>query len=186
VLFRSPGSCVKNLNYGGAAHHTDPGIYWEWCQYMELVGGECKCNDAYSLWNCVFDLSMMVRCPEGTVEIVHCADTCVVEPIGVDDHCTPIAMSGSGGAGGGVGAGGMGGSSSVGVGGAAGAAGTGGAGAAGGMGGNASGGEGGASPGTPTDEHGSCNCSTTENSAGGGLTALVGLGVILGARRRRR
>jgi len=124
----SPGSCVKNLNYGGAGHHTDPGIYWEWCQYMQLVGGTCKCNDAFSLWNCVRDLSMMVRCPEGTVEIVQCADACVIEPIGVNDHCTPASMSGSGGAGG---AGGM-----SGAGGAGGLGGIGGSGGMGGMGGS--------------------------------------------------
>jgi hypothetical protein len=105
----SPGSCVSNLDYGGASHHTDPGIYWEWCQYMELCGGTCKCNDAYDLWNCVYDLSMMVRCNAGTVEIVHCADTCVVEPIGTDDHCTPqVNPTGAGGSGAG-GAGGLGG-----------------------------------------------------------------------------
>jgi N-acetyl-anhydromuramyl-L-alanine amidase AmpD len=101
----SPGSCVANVNYGGANHHTDPGVYWEWCQYMELAGGACKCNDAFELWNCVHDLSMMVRCPAGEVEIVHCADTCVVEPIGVDDHCTPVSpTTTSSGAGGGTGA----------------------------------------------------------------------------------
>lgn len=100
----SPGDCVSNLSYGGASHHTDPGVYWEWCQYTDILGGECKCNDAYELWNCVHDLSMMVRCPSGTVEIVHCADTCVVEPIGTDDHCTPISTttsSSTAGAGGG-------------------------------------------------------------------------------------
>jgi MYXO-CTERM domain-containing protein len=110
----SPGSCVKNLNYGGAAHHTDPGIYWEWCQYMQLVGGTCKCNDAFMLWNCVHDLSMMVRCPAGTVEITQCADTCVVEPNGINDHCTPASMTGSGGAGGMAGMGGAGGSGGMG------------------------------------------------------------------------
>ena len=97
----SPGSCVQNANYGGASHHTDPGVYWEWCQYMEIAGSTCKCNDAYDLWNCVHDLSMMVRCPAGDVEIVHCADACVVEPIGTDDHCTPVVETGAGGAGGG-------------------------------------------------------------------------------------
>lgn len=101
----SPGTCVGDESYGGAAHHTDPGVNWEWCQYMSLVGGSCKCNDAWELWNCVHDLSMEVRCKDGEVEIIQCADTCVVEPIGVDDHCTPIASqasvtTGAGGAGG--------------------------------------------------------------------------------------
>lgn len=98
----SPGSCVGNEDYGGANHHTDPGVYWEWCQYLELAGGTCKCNDAFDLWNCVHDLSMMVRCPDGVVEIVHCADTCVVEPIGTDDHCTPVGETTSAAAGGGA------------------------------------------------------------------------------------
>ena len=43
----SPGTCVGDSNYGGANHHTDPGVYWEWCQYMEIAGGTCKCNDAF-------------------------------------------------------------------------------------------------------------------------------------------
>jgi N-acetylmuramoyl-L-alanine amidase len=99
----SPGDCVSNTSYGGSNHHTDPGVYWEWCQYTDIMGGECKCNDAYELWNCVHDLSMMVRCAGGVVEIVHCADACVIEPIGTDDHCTPImnttssAATGAGG-----------------------------------------------------------------------------------------
>lgn len=190
----SPSSCIKNLNYGGAGHHTDPGIYWEWCQYMELVGGTCKCNDGYSLWNCVFDLSMMVRCPEGTVEIVHCADTCVVEPIGVNDHCTPVAMGSSSGS---AGAGGMGGSSSAGVGGAGGTGGTGGMGGggvtggmggtnqSGGMGGSGDGGDGG-TPGKPVEQHVSCSCSMTEQSSAGGFAAMLGLGALWRGRRRKR
>jgi MYXO-CTERM domain-containing protein len=196
----SPSSCIKNLNYGGASHHVDPGIYWEWCQYMELVGGTCKCNDAFSLWNCVADLSMMVRCPEGTVEIVHCVDPCVVEPIGVNDHCTPVVMSGSGGAGGAAGMGGMGGMSGMGGtggsggmggsvvaggGGTGGFAGAGAMGGYGGMGGAADGGEGGTKPGTPSGQTASCSCSAVEQSNSGGFAALVGLGLISTWRRKR-
>lgn len=188
----SPGSCIKNLNYGGASHHVDPGIYWEWCQYMELVGGTCKCNDAYSLWNCVADLSMMVRCPEGTVEIVHCADQCVVEPIGVNDHCTPAAMSGSGGSGGAGGMGGMGGLG--GMGGTGGMTssgsmgGTGGVAGVGGMGGStdsASGGEGGGSSDKPNQYQASCSCAMEEQSSRGGFAAMAGLALVLGLRRRK-
>jgi len=187
----SPSSCIKNLNYGGASHHVDPGIYWEWCQYIELIGGTCKCNDAYSLWNCVADLSMMVRCPEGTVEIVHCADQCVVEPIGVNDHCTPVSMSGSGGAGGAAGMGGMGGMGGMtnagGMGGSVSASGSGGGGIAGtgGIGGNA-GGEGGAPSDKPNQDNASCSCALENQSNTGGFAALVGLGLACAMRRRKR
>lgn len=172
----SPGSCVSNTSYGGASHHTDPGIYWEWCQYMELAGGDCKCNDAYELWNCVHDLSMMVRCPAGEVEMVHCADTCVVEPIGVNDHCTPLVPSGSGGAGGGGGAGGSDG------------AGVGGGGGAGGSGEGGSGGSG-EDPGNkdPGEESG-CSIKKSPGQSSGEAAIMLGaLGVlgIWGARRRR-
>ena len=172
----SPGTCVKNTSYGGAGHHTDPGVYWEWCQYMELLGGTCKCNDGFSLWNCVADLSMMVRCPAGEVEIVHCADACVVEPIGTDDHCTP--QSGGGGNGGG-GMGGGGGSTSAGVGGAGGAGGS----AGGGWGEGGTGGDA-ASPGQDS------SCGVARGRTGGSaglvaLVALVGLGTMVERRRRR-
>jgi N-acetyl-anhydromuramyl-L-alanine amidase AmpD len=183
----SPGTCIKNTSYGGANHHTDPGIYWEWCQYMELAGGSCKCNDAYSLWNCVHDLSMMVRCPAGVVEIVHCADTCVVEPIGVNDHCTPVMSGGEGGAGGAGGAGGTGGKDpgGAGVGGAAG----------GGMGGTGEGGSAGSGqnvdPKFPVAESG-CSIAIPmknagrENGTGAALLGALGVLGIWGARRRRK
>ncbi|MFO0612461.1 MAG: peptidoglycan recognition family protein [Polyangiaceae bacterium] len=95
----SPGQCVKSPNYGGANNHRDPGVNWEWCQFMELVGDgapgtSCKCNDTFGLWNCVHDLSMMNRCVDGVVEIQHCATPCVVEPIGTDDHCEPVMGAG--------------------------------------------------------------------------------------------
>jgi N-acetyl-anhydromuramyl-L-alanine amidase AmpD len=99
----SPGACVKSPNYGGANNHRDPGVNWEWCQYMELVGDDapgsgCKCNDTFDLWNCVHDLSMMNRCVDGNVEIQHCATPCVVEAIGTDDHCDPVMGAGGAGA----------------------------------------------------------------------------------------
>lgn len=138
----SPGTCVQNTSYGGAGHHTDPGVYWEWCQYMEIVGdgARCKCNDAYTLFNCVRDLTMAVRCADGeTVEIVHCADqSCIIEPIGTDDHCGK-ELPGTGGAGGSGGtagnggaAGGAGGPPGAGVGGSGGSPGSGGSGGSGG------------------------------------------------------
>lgn len=182
----SPGSCVKNLNYGGAGHHTDPGIYWEWCQYMQLVGGTCKCNDAFSLWNCVHDLSMMVRCPEGTVEIVQCADACVIEPIGVNDHCTPMSMGGTGGAGGTSGAGGTGGTGGIsGMGGVGGMGGASVGAGVGGAGGGASGGEGGAG-GHSSSEDSSCSCRMVQSSSVEGFGAIAAMSFLAGLRRRKR
>ena len=95
----SPGACVKSPDYGGANHHRDPGVNWEWCQYMNLIGdgASCKCNDAFDHFNCVHDLSAMVRCPSGTVEYVQCPGGCVGMPNGVDDVCAanPGATSSS-------------------------------------------------------------------------------------------
>jgi N-acetyl-anhydromuramyl-L-alanine amidase AmpD len=107
----SPGACIASNHYGGANHHDDPGVNWEWCQYMDLVGQgapdeTCKCNDTFQLWNCVHDLSMMNRCVNGQVEIVHCAEPCVVEPIGTDDHCVPVMPTGASSSSTGGGAGG--------------------------------------------------------------------------------
>lgn len=103
----SPGTCTKSPSYGGASNHRDPGVNWEWCQYMEIVGdgATCKCNDAFKLFNCVHDLSEMVRCPSGAVEIVHCDAGCVVNPLGVNDECAPgMSTSGSSSSGAGEGA----------------------------------------------------------------------------------
>ena len=32
-------ACETSPNYGGADNHTDPGYHWQWCQYMERLGG---------------------------------------------------------------------------------------------------------------------------------------------------
>jgi uncharacterized protein (TIGR03382 family) len=82
-------SCETNVNYGGASHHTDPGVHWQWCQYMEHLGGSCTCNDAYDHFNCTTDLTEAVRCVNGNVEIAHCDGPagCTVQPVGVDDTC---------------------------------------------------------------------------------------------------
>ena len=67
----SPGSCVKSANYGGANNHRDPGVNWEWCQYMEMIGdgANCKCNDAFTHFNCTLDGSEAWKCADGaTVE----------------------------------------------------------------------------------------------------------------------
>ena len=86
----SPSECMWNTSYGGMSHHTDPGIYWEWGQYMDLLGGQCRCNDVSESWSCVHDRSMMFRCANGDVELVRCADPCQVDALGSDDSCTPI------------------------------------------------------------------------------------------------
>jgi uncharacterized protein (TIGR03382 family) len=114
----SPSTCIDSGLYGGAGHHSDPGVYWEWCQYMELVGGSCKCSDAHSLFNCTHDLSEAVTCKNGQIQIQHCPnDDCVVEPNGTDDHCaTEPSTSSSASATTSTGAGGAGGSGTGGAG----------------------------------------------------------------------
>ncbi|MGZ3441295.1 MAG: N-acetylmuramoyl-L-alanine amidase, partial [Polyangia bacterium] len=101
-------ACETSANYGGAANHRDPGYHWQWCQYMEGLGGSCDCNDAYPLWNCTTDKTEAVRCTGGKVEIDHCTAGCVSQPIGTNDICNHTAGGGAGGGGGG-GAGGGGG-----------------------------------------------------------------------------
>jgi N-acetyl-anhydromuramyl-L-alanine amidase AmpD len=82
-----PG-CEFDDDYGGSHNHRDPGLHWQWCQYMEKLGGFCECGDAYSHFNCTTDKTEAVRCTrDGKVEILHCADGCEVQPIGVDDLC---------------------------------------------------------------------------------------------------
>jgi N-acetyl-anhydromuramyl-L-alanine amidase AmpD len=80
-------ACENSASYGGAGNHRDPGYYWQWCQYMEHLGGSCTCNDAWDHWNCTTDLKEAVRCTNGQVEISQCDLGCTVEPIGTDDVC---------------------------------------------------------------------------------------------------
>jgi MYXO-CTERM domain-containing protein len=84
----APSACEKNSNYGGAGNHTDPGS-WEWCTYMPMIGGECKCDDIWSLWNCNHALDGAYRCNGGVVERQVCDGPggCEVQPIGTDDVC---------------------------------------------------------------------------------------------------
>lgn len=79
-------SCESDTSYGGAGHHTDPGYYWQWCQYMEKLGGTCNCNDAWSLWNCTTDKTEAWRCNNGQLEKQDCA-SCDVMPNGENDVC---------------------------------------------------------------------------------------------------
>lgn len=84
----SPKSCQGNVNYGGASHHTDPGI-WEWAVYMQRFNGTAKCNDVTELWNCSNDKTHAFRCSGGKVEVNLCdgPGACEVKPNGVDDVC---------------------------------------------------------------------------------------------------
>lgn len=101
-------ACETSANYGGSANHRDPGYHWEWCQYMEKLGGSCSCNDAYPLWNCTTDKTEAVRCNNGKVEIEKCDKGCVSQPIGTNDVCNMSTPAGGGGSGGGGGGGGTG------------------------------------------------------------------------------
>ncbi|MBS2013746.1 MAG: N-acetylmuramoyl-L-alanine amidase [Deltaproteobacteria bacterium] len=84
----SPKSCQSNTSYGGASHHTDPGI-WEWATYMTRFGGSAKCNDVTAIWNCSNDKKQAFRCAGGKVIVETCDGPggCEVKPTGVDDVC---------------------------------------------------------------------------------------------------
>lgn len=89
-------TCETSSQFGGAQNHRDPGYYWQWCQYMEALGGSCTCNDAWDHWNCTSDKTEAVRCHAGQVEIAHCATACSVQPVGVDDVCMTDDGGGNG------------------------------------------------------------------------------------------
>jgi uncharacterized protein (TIGR03382 family) len=82
-------ACETSANYGGASNHRDPGYNWQWCQYMETLGGTCECNDAWDNWNCTTDRTEAWRCNNGTLESQHCTGPagCAVMPIGTPDVC---------------------------------------------------------------------------------------------------
>ena len=82
-------TCETSANYGGADNHRDPGYNWQWCQYMEQLGGSCTCNDAWPLWNCTTDKTEAVRCINGKVEIDQCTGGCDVKAIGTTTSATP-------------------------------------------------------------------------------------------------
>lgn len=91
-------ACESSTSYGGANHHTDPGYNWQWCQYMEMLGGTCACNDAWSLFNCTTDGTEVWRCNNGKLEKQDCPNGCTVEALGTPDHCTaPPPDAGAGG-----------------------------------------------------------------------------------------
>lgn len=90
----SPKACESNLNYGGAGHHTDPGV-WEWATYMPRIKGAAKCNDVTNLWNCSNDKKSAFRCAGGkvTVDICNAPGACEVKPNGQDDVCHSMPAS---------------------------------------------------------------------------------------------
>jgi N-acetyl-anhydromuramyl-L-alanine amidase AmpD len=91
-------NCETSADYGGANNHRDPGYNWQWCQYMDLLGGTCTCNDAWDHWNCTTDGTEAWRCNSGKVEEQVCngAAGCSVQPVGQDDVCDTSGGSGSG------------------------------------------------------------------------------------------
>lgn len=93
-------ACMKSSDYGGASRHTDPGYNWQWCQYMEMLGGSCQCNDAWPRWNCTTDRTQMWRCNSGTLEKTTCAQPCQVMPLGTPDECVAAVDAGAGEGGG--------------------------------------------------------------------------------------
>ena len=90
-------NCENSADYGGADNHRDPGFNWQWCQYMQKLGGSCACSDAWPLWNCTTDLTEAVRCSDGQVQIEACTGPagCTVMPVGQDDVCDTSGGSGS-------------------------------------------------------------------------------------------
>lgn len=151
-------ACESNTSYGGAGHHTDPGYYWQWCQYMEKLGGTCRCNDAWDNWNCTTDLTQAWRCSADKLEKQVCDGPakCKVMPIGTPDQCDTSGGTGAAGAAG-SGAGGKAGAPAAGSGGTP-AAGAPSSGGSAGKGGATSGGAAGAKP----------------TAGGGGATAAAG------------
>ena len=86
-------SCETSSSYGGASNHRDPGPQWQWCTYMESLGGTCTCNDAHAHFNCTTDKKQAVRCDNGVVEVRTCASTCVAQGSGQDDLCEPATTT---------------------------------------------------------------------------------------------
>lgn len=172
-------ACESDASYGGAGHHTDPGYYWQWCQYMERLGGSCNCNDAWPDWNCTSDLTQAWRCSGGKLQKQECTGPkkCTVEAIGTPDVCD--TSGGSGGGGGSAGAAGA-----AGAGGAAGKAGAAGAAGsssgAGGAAGKGGAGAAGASAGAAGSSAGAAGATSTGGasgaSAGGASAGSAGAG----------
>ena len=56
---------------------------------MPLIGGKCKCDDIWNLWNCSSDKTQAFRCVNNNVELVQCdgPGACESKPNGQDDLC---------------------------------------------------------------------------------------------------
>jgi len=175
-------ACETSANYGGASNHRDPGYHWMWCQYFEMLGGTCDCNDAYSLWNCTTDKTEAVRCTGGKVEIDHCDAGCVVQPVGTPDVCNHKAGGGGGGTGGGGAGGGSNGGGTGLVGNTTGLSGN----AADGTGGDTGGGGKGDQPGAGM--HSGCSLVAGGAAAGfdGALLLMLVVAITTAARARSR
>jgi MYXO-CTERM domain-containing protein len=81
----SPKACTATSHYGGSNNHSDPGI-WEWPTYMTRIGGASKCNDVTPLFNCSYDKTRAFRCVNNAVEVLECT-ACDTQPAGQDDKC---------------------------------------------------------------------------------------------------
>ncbi len=88
----SPKACEASNNYGGASNHRDPGD-WEWATYMARFGGVAKCDDVTALWSCNNDRNQAFRCAKGAVEVVACdaPGACEKKASGQDDLCHALA-----------------------------------------------------------------------------------------------
>jgi len=81
-------ACETDPRYGGVSRHTDPGVTWQWCQYMNTLGGSCACNDTDSTWTCATDGTEAARCVNGQVELLACTQGCEAAATGGgDDDC---------------------------------------------------------------------------------------------------
>jgi N-acetyl-anhydromuramyl-L-alanine amidase AmpD len=78
-------ACEADVRYGGVSHHTDPGLTWQWCQYLAALGGSCACADANPTWTCTTDGTQAVRCVGGEVALATCTGGCSHRSGATDD-----------------------------------------------------------------------------------------------------
>lgn len=90
----SPAACEQSDDYGGAGNHRDPGVLWDWCGYLQRLGGTCKCSDATATLTCSADSSMAYRCVGGQVEVDACDGPggCVPGAGAADAVCNQVAV----------------------------------------------------------------------------------------------
>lgn len=73
---KSPAQCQATIYYGGASHHTDPGI-WQWGPYMARMKGTAKCNDLPTALTCDSTGNFRMGCIDGVVQVDRCITGCV-------------------------------------------------------------------------------------------------------------